>query len=75
MSFFIQQAAEEVLEKYKLDRSKVVVLGGSHGGFLAAHLIGQYPVSKNKTSRLQKAFFSELKQLTKIEMHLSQIFK
>ena len=57
MSFFIQQAAEEVLEKYKLDRSKVVVLGGSHGGFLAAHLIGQYPVSKNETTRLQKKFF------------------
>ena len=57
MSFFIQQAAEEVLEKYKLDRSKVVVLGGSHGGFLAAHLIGQYPVSKTKQVDCKKLFF------------------
>ncbi|KAF6018087.1 APEH [Bugula neritina] len=39
----VHQCAEEILEKFGLDREKVAVFGESHGGFLAAHLIGQYP--------------------------------
>lgn len=37
----MQQAAESCLKEF--DFKKAVVYGGSHGGFLTAHLIGQYP--------------------------------
>ncbi|XP_068714262.1 acylamino-acid-releasing enzyme-like [Montipora foliosa] len=40
----VQYAANKVLENSsELDSSNVFVTGGSHGGFLTAHLIGQFP--------------------------------
>lgn len=34
-------AIDHVIEKGLVDPSKISVLGGSHGGFLTTHLIGQ----------------------------------
>ncbi|KAJ4767510.1 Acylamino-acid-releasing enzyme [Rhynchospora pubera] len=36
-------ALDYVIEKGLIDANKVVVVGGSHGGFLTTHLIGQAP--------------------------------
>lgn len=38
-------ATNEALKKYSwLNPNKIGLCGGSHGGFLVAHLSGQYPV-------------------------------
>ncbi|KAM9476086.1 acylamino-acid-releasing enzyme-like [Clarias gariepinus] len=39
----VQFAVESILKQGDFDREKIAVIGGSHGGFLACHLIGQYP--------------------------------
>ena len=41
----LQDAVKRVLQQFNMDSNRVVVTGGSHGGFLTAHLIGQFPVS------------------------------
>ncbi|XP_069793039.1 acylamino-acid-releasing enzyme isoform X2 [Narcine bancroftii] len=39
----VQFAAEFVMKEEFINTSKVFIIGNSHGGFLASHLIGQYP--------------------------------
>ncbi|XP_063065004.1 acylamino-acid-releasing enzyme [Engraulis encrasicolus] len=39
----VQYAVESVLTQGCFDEQKVAISGGSHGGFLACHLIGQFP--------------------------------
>lgn len=37
-------ATKEAIKKYEcIDENKLILCGGSHGGFLVTHLSGQYP--------------------------------
>ncbi|XP_074952587.1 acylamino-acid-releasing enzyme isoform X3 [Phalacrocorax aristotelis] len=39
----VQFCVERVLQEESLDTTRVALVGGSHGGFLACHLLGQFP--------------------------------
>ncbi|KAF0700557.1 Aste57867_8893 [Aphanomyces stellatus] len=59
-------ALRHILDKYadRLDASHVHVSGGSHGGFLGSHLVGQFPtlfksaVLRNPVTNLTSQFFT-----------------
>lgn len=44
LSVFTQAAVHTALQRdLTLDPKRLAVIGGSHGGFLSCHLVGQYP--------------------------------
>ncbi len=54
VSAFFQHAVDEVLKGGVVDPERVVVVGGSHGGFLTLHLIGQFPVSAHAQAQARR---------------------
>jgi hypothetical protein len=45
-NIYYQTAVTSLVEKGMASK-QIAVLGGSHGGYLACHLLGQFPVIRN----------------------------
>lgn len=39
----VQNSVQHLLSKSKIDKENIFYLGGSHGGFIGGHVVGQYP--------------------------------
>jgi len=58
----VQDVVEQIVASGAVDNNKVVVIGGSHGGFLTLHAIGQFPnfyraaVTRNPVVNLASKF-------------------
>ncbi|KAG2137878.1 Alpha/Beta hydrolase protein [Suillus bovinus] len=46
----VAESVRELIRRGVSEEGRQVVMGGSHGGFIAAHLIGQYPTLFNAAS-------------------------
>lgn len=57
----MQEVVESVVKLDEINEKQLTVFGGSHGGFLTAHLIGQYPVRTYKLVKINRDSIYTLK--------------